>query len=36
MRKDEAEINLENVKKLFTMEKRGPEWDYVYRSIASL
>lgn len=35
MRRDEAEINLENVRRLFTMENRGPEWDHVYRSIAS-
>lgn len=33
MRRDEAEVNLENVKKLFTMEKRGDEWNHVYRSI---
>jgi hypothetical protein len=33
MRRDEVEVNLENVKNLFTMEKRGPEWNYVYRSI---
>lgn len=33
MRRDEAELNLENVKNLFTMEKRGNEWDHVYRSI---
>ena len=33
MRKDEVEENLENVKNLFTMEKRGAEWDHVYRSI---
>jgi glycosyltransferase involved in cell wall biosynthesis len=33
MRKDEVEENLENVKNLFTMDKRGAEWNYVYRSI---
>jgi len=33
MRRDEAEFNLENVKKLFTMQCRGPEWNAVYRSI---
>lgn len=33
MRKDEAIINLENVKKLFTMEHRGQEWAAVYSHI---
>ena len=33
-RKDEVEENLENVKNLFTMEKRGAEWDNVYRLIS--
>jgi glycosyltransferase involved in cell wall biosynthesis len=33
MRKDEVEENLANVKNLFTMEKRGAEWNHVYRSI---
>lgn len=34
MRKDEAAVNLENVRKLFTMENRGVEWNDVYRKIA--
>ena len=33
MREDEAIINLENVKKLFTMEHRGHEWAAVYGHI---
>jgi len=33
MRQDEAEENLENVKKMFTMEIRGAEWDNTYRDI---
>jgi hypothetical protein len=33
MRHDEAQVNLEKVRELFTMKERGPEWDFVYRSI---
>jgi glycosyltransferase involved in cell wall biosynthesis len=36
MREDEAIINLENVKKLFTMEQRGKEWAAVYEHIESV
>ena len=33
MRSDEAEVNLKNLKKMFTMEIRGSEWDKTYRDI---
>lgn len=33
MREDEAIVNLERVKELFSMDKRGPEWHAVYERI---